>query len=130
MMRPSRCLVCGSTSGIVIHHVIPKSVLGPASPEAADFEVPLCVECHQEIHLVPSKSFVESFLRFMDSKREKLRKSGKEVPTFDAKEISDPLKRFKVEKLIYYIETQAKSKDHETVQEESREEGKRYLSLT
>jgi hypothetical protein len=43
----------------------------------------------------------------MDSKREERRKSGKEVPTFDAKEISDPRKRFEAEKLIHYIVAQA-----------------------
>ena len=52
-----RCLVCPRTA-VVLHEIIPKSK-APKTWNRPENKVPLCAECHEEIHRHGAMRYVE-----------------------------------------------------------------------
>jgi 5-methylcytosine-specific restriction endonuclease McrA len=48
-----RCQLCGSTVGLEVHHIQPRSRLGD---DAEGNLITLCSGCHQEVHLKTQRS--------------------------------------------------------------------------
>ena len=83
-MLPKKCMNCGSTKGIIYHHIVPVTLGGNEVP--SNIAV-LCSVCHGKVHL--GKDGVIDHGQLVKSGQERARKNGKTIgrPSADGENI-------------------------------------------
>lgn len=77
--KEDECFICGSTSNLQDHHIIPKSMGGD---KLENNKVPLCSKCHRQLHILLDPVIVYLGQAIVDLQQElkKEKNGGTKIP--------------------------------------------------